>query len=107
MERSQVDKIATEKAKEERLAQAQAARIAMMTPEQRADMQKIQEEKAAQKAAAETKKAAAATKKAEAQTNKELQKATKAADKRVQDAQKAIKAEGKTAAAALAAAAGQ
>ena len=50
MEVDRTDKIATEKAKEERMALALAARIAKMSPEQRADMQRIQEDKAAEKA---------------------------------------------------------
>ena len=57
MEADRTDKIATEKAKEERMALALAARIAKMSPEQRADMQRIQEDKAAEKAAKETAKA--------------------------------------------------
>ena len=111
LEADRTDKIANEKAKEERLAQAHALKLTKMTTIEREEYDRYlaavvdrKAHDAAAKAKAAEEKAKA---KAEAKAAKEAIQRVKNADKAEKAAQNAIKAEQKTAAAALAAAAGQ
>ena len=107
MDTDRTDKIATEKAKEERLNQAQALKLTKMSAIEREEYDRnlaAVVDKKAHDAAAKAKKEAD---KAEAKTQKELEKAEAKTQKELKAAEKAIKAQEKQAAVALAAAAGQ